>query len=145
MTSNSENQTKKTYRRCIERVTLSTEAYEKAASWIAELTKERPGIKISVRDLVNFLVLSKKELLSDEKAELGAQYYDEVRFLSQALKALKVARSRGEKVALGDLLTGVYDPTAAPAKRKRKTKDRPPPDETSHLQAEPIPSSPLSE
>lgn len=145
MTSNSENQTKKTYRRCIERVTLSTEAYEKAASWISELTKERPGIKISVRDFVNFLVLSKKELLSDEKAELGAQYYDEVRFLSQALKTLKVARSRGEKVALGDLLTGAYDPTGVPAKRKRKTKDKLPPDEMSQPQTEPITSSPLSE
>jgi hypothetical protein len=139
MTSNSENQTKKAYRRCLERVTLSTAAYEKAASWIAELTKERPGIKISVRDFVNFLVLSKKELVPEEKAELGALYYDEVRFLSQALKALKGARSRGEKVALGDLLTGIYDPTVSPAKRKRKPKDKPrAPEDISQPQSEPL-------
>jgi len=112
----------------IERVTLSEEVVKRLDQWSAQARGARPGVDISRRDLVNWLILSHSEVLSSsEEKALSDEYYDELRFIQFAVKELKAAKLRGENVTLQELmgsaatLPEIAGKLAPRKRRQRKT------------------------
>ncbi len=107
-----------------ERVTLNEDALARLDQWSAQVQASRPGVTISRRDLLNWLVLSHSEALSAaETKALSEKHYDELRFLQYALKELKRAKLRGENVTLQELMgsgSSLQEIASQLAPRKRR-------------------------
>ncbi len=92
-------------KRHLDRISLKAEALARVERWITQAEQRYKAIRISRTELVNFLILHRAAELSEEEARLlGEAHYDEVKFATWALKALKDAHARGEKVSLDDLI-----------------------------------------
>ncbi len=88
-----------------ERVVLNTEVAAKLDRWIESITSSRQGVDLSRRDIVDWLVMSKGDNLSPhELKELADAHYDDVKFLQFAMRELKQAHAKGERVDLQDFL-----------------------------------------
>lgn len=105
LTSNGSQVKPRSNKRHLDRISLKTEALARIERWITQVEQRYKAIRISRNELVNFLLLHRAAELSDEEGRLiGELHYDEVKFATWALKALKEAHARGEKVSLDDLI-----------------------------------------
>ncbi|MBI2712602.1 MAG: hypothetical protein HYX41_07105 [Bdellovibrio sp.] len=114
-----------------DRLKIGSEALSKLNLLIEQANQRLRGMKLTRSDLVNFLILKRSETLStQELKELETQYFDELKFAQWAIQELKAARSKGESITLGDILSGKSDRSGAlnPSKRKSKkgAKEAPP-------------------
>ena len=92
--------------RHFDRVTLTEENFTKVDTWLADLKLSNQGISISHIDLVNWVLISAPEHLTNiEKDELKSLFFDELKFLKELLANAKHAKASGEKVELANLLT----------------------------------------
>jgi hypothetical protein len=88
-----------------ERVTIHREAASRIDGWVTELQSTVRGLKLTRSDVVNWLVQSHSDSLTSREIEdIKQKYFDEVEFTEWALRELKEARGRGEKLSLSDLL-----------------------------------------
>ena len=105
-----------------DRVTLDEESLRQVDRWIAQVTSATKGVALSRKDVVNWLVKQHtEELTTDELNELKGKYFNEVRFLQQAIKELRAAKQRGEAVTLEEIL-GTASHATAPAPKRRRAR-----------------------
>jgi hypothetical protein len=89
-----------------DRITLKGEVLERLNQWAGQLKDACKGTKVKHGDIVEWLVMTHAPALSvKELNEFKDQYFDEVQFASWALKTLREAHSRGEKVSLTDIIS----------------------------------------
>jgi len=107
--------------RHFDRVTLDAEALSRIDGWIEQLTSHNKGVNLSRKDCLNWLVNHHSASLTQEEvAELGAKFFDEIRFLSQSLKEMRAARARGETVNLESVLKHPKNDTAVSTPKKQR-------------------------
>ena len=97
-----------------DRVSLKPESLARLSKWIEDIQSRFKGVRVAKGDLVNFLINSHPtDLCEDELEQLGARYFDEVRFYSWAISRLKAERAEGKNSTLADIISSVQ-----PSKRE---------------------------
>jgi hypothetical protein len=95
-----------------DRVTLDQECLDRVDGWIEQVTSVAKGVALSRKDVVNWIVKQHNEQLSgDELTELKARYFNEVRFLQQAIKTLQAAKRGGTPISLDEILANASHQT----------------------------------
>jgi hypothetical protein len=122
MTEEAAKQSKKQPRR--DRVNLDPVSLARLQSWLDQFNQNFPTGKITRSDLINYLLSSRSESLSEnELAGLRERFFDEVQLAEWALRELKAARNRGENSTLNEILDSLK--IARPVSRKKRTKSAP--------------------
>jgi len=100
-----------------ERVSLRPEVAERLDRWVAHLKESAKGIKIGRGELVEWLVLSRAEQLSNqEQKELRDRYFSDLDVAAWALDQLRKAKAAGTMLNLKELLG--YDRKASMRSKK---------------------------
>ena len=111
-----------------DRLTVSPEALERLNGWVADLEGRLRGITLTRNQLVQWLIMSHDAGLSaHETKQVEAEFFDELKFAEWAVRELKAAQTRGERVSLAEIVS--RSRTAKPekprvqgqSKRSRKT------------------------
>ena len=90
----------------VNRVSLSINAAKRVNDWHAQIVKVHPGIKIRKQDLVDWLIITKsEELTQDEITSLGEQHYSEVDLANWIVNQLKTAKAKGQELTVSDLVS----------------------------------------
>ena len=101
-----------------DRVTLYEEAMKRVDGWIKQAQESKAGVSLYRKDILNWYILNAPEQLDAKFIEnLAAQFFDQERFLKQALKRVREAKGRGESVSLQELMT---DEQSVKPKKPRK-------------------------
>ncbi len=101
-----------------DRVTLYEEAMKRVDGWIKQAQESKAGVSLYRKDILNWYILNAPEQLDAKSIEnLAAQFFDQERFLKQALKRVREAKDRGESVSLQELMT---DEQSVKPKKPRK-------------------------
>ncbi|HRK09155.1 MAG TPA: hypothetical protein PLZ57_15405 [Pseudobdellovibrionaceae bacterium] len=101
-----------------DRVTLYDEAMKRVDGWIKQAQDSKAGVSLFRKDILNWYILNAPEQLDAKSIEsLAAQFFDQERFLKQALKRVRDAKGRGETVSLQELMT---DEQSVKPKKPRK-------------------------
>lgn len=126
VTPTTEPNVKKTRKRRVERIVLSSSALERVESWIEALAKRK--IEVSRAALVSELICRRSpDLSTSEIAELEGVFFDEVKFAKWAVDELKEARKRGESVTLSEILARhprATEDRIEPIKKPRKKREK---------------------
>lgn len=89
-----------------DRVTLYDQAMKRVDGWIKQAQDSKSGVALFRKDILNWYILNAPEQLDLKSIEsLAAQFFDQERFLKQALKRVRDAKGRGETVSLQELMT----------------------------------------
>lgn len=91
----------------VDRIILKREERDKLDRWLQSLTQKYDGmIKFSKSDLANFLIREHSENLSELEAKLlGAEHYDEMRWINRAVEKVRLAKRSGAELTLEELMT----------------------------------------
>lgn len=88
-----------------DRVTLYDEALKRVDGWIKQVEESKAGVSLFRKDILNWFVLNSTEVLPAASIEaMAAQFFDQERFLKQALKRVREAKGRGENLSLSDIM-----------------------------------------
>lgn len=88
-----------------DRLTVSPEALERLNGWIADLETRLKGISLSRNQLVQWLIMGHAASLSaQEMKQIEEEFFDELKFAEWALKELRGAQARGERVTLAEIV-----------------------------------------
>ena len=88
-----------------DRVTLYEEGMKRVDGWIKQVEDSRTGVSLFRKDIVNWYLLNAPEQLDSKAVEkLATQFFDQERFLRQALKQVRDAKGRGETLTLKELM-----------------------------------------
>jgi len=105
------------------RIALGEATALRLGQWCRQVSEICPGIRLKKQELVDWLITSSDERLGPAQIKsIRERFYDEVRLTEWALKELKAAKARNEKLSLSDLL-----PTTKPARVISTTKPLKPP------------------
>jgi hypothetical protein len=86
--------------------------------WIKQVQDSKAGVSLFRKDILNWHISNAPEQLdADGIAALAAQFFDQERFLKQALKRVRDAKSRGETLSLKALMS---DEQSVKPKKPRK-------------------------
>ena len=90
----------------VDRIILKREERDKLDRWLQGLTQKYDGmIKFSKSDLANFLIREHSENLSELEAKLlGAEHYDEMRWINKAIEKVRQAKRSGFQLTLEELM-----------------------------------------
>ena len=103
-----------------DRIIIESKNLEKVDLILNSLTKIQPGLQISRKDFINWLIETRPAELSEtETKQLIDLHYDEEKFVRFALEEMRAAKRRGEKLTLNELLTRQSIPRS-PRKKKSK-------------------------
>lgn len=101
-----------------DRVTLYEDAMKRVDGWIKQVQDSKAGVSLFRKDILNWHILNAPEQLdAGEIAALAAQFFDQERFLKQALKRVRDAKGRGETLSLHALMS---DEQSVKPKKPRK-------------------------
>ena len=101
-----------------DRVTLYEEAMKRVDGWIKQVQDSKAGVSLFRKDILNWHILNAPEQLdSGGVAALAAQFFDQERFLKEALKRVRDAKGRGETLSLQALMS---DKQSVKLKKPRK-------------------------
>lgn len=101
-----------------DRVTLYEEAMKRVDGWIKQVEGSKAGVSMFRKDILNWYILNAPEQLDAKAVEcLALQFFDQERFLKQALKRVRDAKGRGETLLLHELMT---DEQSVKPKKPRK-------------------------
>jgi hypothetical protein len=101
-----------------DRVTLYEEAMKRIDGWIKQVEDSKAGVSLFRKDILNWHILNAPEQLdAGGIAVLAAQFFDQERFLKQALKRVRDAKGRGETLSLQALIS---DEQSVKPKKPRK-------------------------
>lgn len=113
--------------RHLERIALSNEALLRVNDWISQLSTLQKGVETSRQKLINWLLLNRDVKLSaSEQKSLVEEFYDEEKFIRYALKEIKAAKTKGEKLTLEDIVNR-QKPKVEKTVRPKVTKQNPDP------------------
>lgn len=103
-----------------DRVTLYEEAMKRVDGWIKQVQDSKAGVSLFRKDILNWYILNAPEQLDAMAVEgLAAQFFDQERFLKQALKRVRDAKDRGETLSLKELMS---DEQSVKPKKPRKSR-----------------------
>jgi hypothetical protein len=89
-----------------DRVTLYEDAMKRVDGWIKQVQDSKAGVSLFRKDILNWHILNAPERLdAGGIAALAAQFFDQERFLKQALKRIRDAKGRGETLSLQALMS----------------------------------------
>ncbi|MGE4107739.1 MAG: hypothetical protein AB7F66_11030 [Bacteriovoracia bacterium] len=108
--------------RPVDRVCLGEKALKSVDQKIEQIMANNRGVTINRKDMVNWLLENRAPLSSDEEKTIASIYYNEIRFLQNALKEMKAARSRGESMSLDAIISA--KPTARKERKPRIKKQK---------------------
>lgn len=109
-----------------DRIVVAQQSLEILKEWKDQITKEVKGLKVSIADLLNWLIQKQSKVLSPQQVrELSALFFDEVKFAEWVTRELKAAKARGEVLTLQDLVQSHQNPVPRkyPEKSKRHRKE----------------------
>lgn len=96
-----------------ERIALTPDAAERVDHWIGQLASRLSGKRLSRAELVNWVVLGRREHLEEaELTSLQTAHFDPVKALEWAVKQAKAARAKGQPVDLGDYFGAIAPPSS---------------------------------
>lgn len=88
-----------------DRVTLYEEAMKRVDGWISQVEASKGGVSLFRKDILNWYILDSPEQLDKDSVEaLAVQFFDQERFLKQALQRVRDAKGRGENLSLTDIM-----------------------------------------
>ena len=89
-----------------DRVVLKSQERARVESWLSQLEQQYQGlIRFSKSDLINFLVRRHETVLTDaELQQLGAEFYDEMRWITRAIERVRQSKRGGVALDLEDLM-----------------------------------------
>jgi hypothetical protein len=103
-----------------DRVTLYEDAMKRIDGWIKQVQDSKPGVALFRKDILNWHILnSPEELDAGGISSLAALFFDQERFLKQALKQVRDAKGRGETLSLKALMS---DEQSVKPKKPRKSR-----------------------
>ena len=115
--------TKKTKFRHPDRVTLTPELLSKLDGWMKQVTDKHRGVRLTRNNIVDWLIGSyPAELPNADIKIIAERFYDEERFLKDAIRELRSKKSRGENVSLADILANVGSQKPSSPRKPRKPK-----------------------
>ena len=89
-----------------DRLTVSPEALERLNRWVADLEGRLRGITLTRNQLVQWLIMSHEADLSPhETKQVEEEFFDELKFAEWAVRELKAAQTRGERVSLAEIVS----------------------------------------
>lgn len=89
-----------------DRVTLYEDALTRIDSWIKQVEASKSGVSLIRKDILNWFVLNSPEVLPAASVDaMAAQFFDQERFLKQALTRVREAKERGEKISIDDIMS----------------------------------------
>ena len=90
----------------VDRIILKREERDKLDLWLSSLNQKYDSmIKFSKSDLANFLIRHHDESLSEMKMKLlGAEHYDEMRWINRAIEKVRQAKRNGALLTLEELM-----------------------------------------
>lgn len=101
-----------------DRVTLYEGAMKRVDGWIKQVEEAKAGVSLFRKDILNWHILNAPEQLDATNiAVLASQFFDQERFLKQALKRVRDAKGRGEALSLQALM---LDEQSVKPKKPRK-------------------------
>lgn len=101
-----------------DRVTLYEESLKRVDGWIKQVEESKAGVSLFRKDILNWFVLNSAEMLPVASIEaMATQFFDQERFLKQALKRVREAKGRGENLSLSDIMS---DEQSVKPKKERK-------------------------
>lgn len=104
-----------------DRVTLYEDAMKRVDGWIKQVQDSKTGVSLFRKDILNWYILNAPEQLdASGVAALAAQFFDQERFLKQALKQVRDAKCRGETLSLKALMS---DEQSVKPKKSRKPRE----------------------
>lgn len=104
-------------------VTLTELSSQKIAAWLEQIRAKKKGVKVTKKDLLNWLIERTPDVLSN--SDLNAvveRFYDEEALLRQLLRDVKKARQQGHTESSLELIVR--------AKKTESKKDQGPSDES---------------
>jgi hypothetical protein len=88
-----------------DRVTLYEESLRKVDAWIKQVESSKSGVSLFRKDILNWVILNSAEVLTIANVEsMATQFFDQERFLKQALRKVCEAKKRGENLSLKDIM-----------------------------------------
>lgn len=114
-----ENKSAKQRNQYPDRFSVDPENLVKIGQLLGQIVSSVRGCRVTRKEMLNWIVEKfPKNLSSQDLQELSARFYDEERFLKQALEELRSARARGETLALNTILQN--QPTGIKPQKERK-------------------------
>jgi hypothetical protein len=91
----------------VDRIILKREERNKLDQWLGQLNAKYDSmVKFSKIDLANFLIRHSDDELSESQIKLlGAELYDEMRWINRAIEKVRQAKREGLSLSLEDLMT----------------------------------------
>lgn len=113
----------------VDRIVLKRDERDRLDGWLQAFAAKYDGmIKISKSDLANFLIRQHDETLSDlEMKLLGAELYDELRWINRAIEKVREAKRAGSDLSLEDVMAKrkpLEKMRASLKKRSNKTRNQ---------------------
>ena len=106
-----------------DRVTLTPELLSKLDGWMKQVTDKHRGVRLTRNNIVDWLIGSyPAELPSGDVKTIAERFYDEERFLKDAIRELRSKKLRGENVSLVDILANVGSQKPKTPRKPRKPK-----------------------
>ncbi|MCJ8277771.1 MAG: hypothetical protein HRT44_06660 [Bdellovibrionales bacterium] len=89
----------------IDRILLTKKSSSIITDTIKFLTDKHPGITITKKDLVNWLVSDHfQKLTPSTEKQLFEKFYDEIKYLEKSLRELKKKKKNGEDISIEKIL-----------------------------------------
>ena len=106
-----------------DRVTLTPDLMTRLDGWMKQVTDRHRGVRLTRNNVVDWLISSyPAELPSADIKILAERFYDEERFLKDAIRELRSKKARGEIVCLADILADFGPQKSQGIRQPRKTK-----------------------
>lgn len=117
-----EEKKKRTRTQYADRVTLKPEVLALVNGWLEQLDSEFKGIRMSRAELVNWILVNHPPALSGtELQSLKEAFFDDVRYATWILEALKEARAKGEPASIEMLMNATANSRLAIRSRPKRT------------------------
>jgi hypothetical protein len=90
----------------VDRIILKRQERDRLDAWLTQLNDRYDGlVKFSKSDLANFLIRQQEQKLSEiHIKQLGAELYDEMRWINRAIEKVRQAKRAGIALSLEDLM-----------------------------------------
>jgi hypothetical protein len=104
-----------------ERIFINQDLLNTLDRWIEQVLTNRKGVRLNRKEILHWLITHHAENLSNqEERDLVEYFYDDERYLREALKELKKIKAKDDKIRLQSVLPDHLLPESKKSKRKSK-------------------------
>lgn len=110
-------------KRHFDRVTLEGPSLERLDSWIKQVEAVKPGVVLSRKEILKWLLDNMPERLTGAQEKgLADEHYSELRYIHFAAREIKAAALRGERLTLKEIEQRGADGKTPTTRKLRKAK-----------------------